>query len=179
MERGIPEELAMLAKGLPPVEQWNPAHCGTIDIRIARDGTWFHEGTPIGRKELVRLFSTVLRKEEDGYYLVTPAEKMKITVEDAPFIAVLLRVDGSGHDQKLVFTTNVGDETVADAANPIRVTSDPESGEPAPYVHVRSGMEAKIARSVFYQLAELAVPGEGGVLGVWSGGVYFPLGPAV
>lgn len=178
MERGIPEELAMLAKGLPPVEQWNPAHCGVIDIRIARDGTWHHEGTPIGRKELVRLFSTVLRKEADGYYLVTPAEKMKITVEDAPFIAALLRVEGAGRDQKLVFTTNVGDETVANTANPIRVTSDPASGEPAPNVHVRHGMEAKIARSVFYQLAELAEPGEGGVLGVWSCGVFFPLGPA-
>ena len=178
MERGIPEELAMLAKGLPPVEQWHPAHCGAIDIRIARDGTWYHEGTPIGRKELMRLFSTVLRKEADGFYLVTPVEKMKIVVEDAPFVAVLLRAEGAGHDQKLVFTTNVGDETVAGTANPIRVVSDPGTGEPAPYVHVRCGLEAKIARPVFYQLAELAEPGEGGVLGVWSGGVFFPLGPS-
>lgn len=178
MERGIAEELAMLAKGLPPVAQWNPAHCGTIDIRIARDGTWYHEGTPIARKELVRLFSTVLRKEADGFYLVTPAEKMKITVEDAPFLAVLLKVEGTGRDQKLVFTTNMGDEAVANSVNLIRVAIDPATQEPAPYLHVRHGLEAKIARAVFYQLADLAMPGEGGVLGVWSCGVFFPLGPA-
>src|SRR3954447_18595510 len=92
---------------LPPVEKWNPTHCGEIDIRIAKDGTWFHVGTPIGRKELVRLFSTILRKDADGYHLVTPVEKMKIRVDDVPFIAVLMDVEGEGHDQRLVFTTNV------------------------------------------------------------------------
>jgi hypothetical protein len=160
---------------LPPVEKWNPAHCGEIDIRIARDGTWFHEGTPIGRRELVRLFSTILRKDPDGYVLVTPGEKMRIRVEDVPFLAVLLREEAG----RLIFTTNVGDETVAGPDNPIRVETHPETGEPAPYVHVRRGLEARISRTVFYQLADIAVPGAGafaGQLGVWSEGVFFALG---
>ncbi len=172
---------AAAGRKLPPVERWNPAHCGDIDIRIARDGTWFHEGTPVGRKELVRLFSTILRKDGDDYVLVTPAEKMRIRVDDAPFIAVLMEVNGEGRDQVLTFITNVGDETVADAGNPIRVQTDPVSEEPAPYVHVRRGLEARIARAVFYQLADLAVPGEGdqgGMLGVWSSGLFFPIGRA-
>jgi len=172
---------AAAGRGLPPVDKWHPAHCGDIDIRIARDGQWFHQGTPIGRKELVRLFSTILRKDPDGYVLVTPAEKMRIVIEDAPFLAVLLDVEGSGREQRLIFTTNVGDQTIAGAANPIRVETDRETGEPAPYVHVRKGLEARIARAVFYQLADVAVPGEGedaGFLGVWSDGVFFRLGPA-
>ena len=182
---GFPLGLASLqreaasGRRLPPVERWNPAHCGDIDIRIARDGTWYHQGSPIGRKELVRLFSTILRRDPEGYVLVTPAEKMRIVVEDAPFLAVLMDAEGAGHDQRLTFTTNVGDETVAGADNPIRVETDPVTGEPAPYVHVRKGLEARIARPVFYQLADLGVPGEGehaGFLGVWSGGRFFPLG---
>jgi uncharacterized protein len=168
---------AAAGRGLPPVERWNPAHCGDIDIRIARDGTWFHQGSPIGRKELVRLFSTILRKDGDDYVLVTPAEKMRITVEDAPFLAVLLDAEGEGADQRLTFVTNVGDETVAGEANPIRVETDPVTLEPAPYVHVRRGLEAKIARAVFYRLVDLAVERDGR-LGVWSGGVFFPLGAA-
>jgi hypothetical protein len=164
---------------LPPVEKWHPAHCGEIDIRIARDGTWFHSGTPIGRKELVRLFSTILRKDPDGFHLVTPAEKMKIRVDDAPFLAVLMEVEGNGREQNLRFLTNVGDEVVAGPDNPLRVET-PET-EPAPYVHVRKGLEARLARSVFYQLADLAIAGEGanaGKLGVWSGGVFFCVGSA-
>jgi hypothetical protein len=170
---------AAQGRTLPPVEKWNPSHCGDIDIRIARDGTWVHEGTPIGRQELVRLFSTILRKDPDGFHLVTPAEKMRIEVEDAPFIAVLLDATGSGRDQDLRFTTNVGDEVVASRENPLRVETNPDTDEPAPYVHVRSGLEARLARPVFYQLADLAVPGEGryaGFLGVWSDGVFFPIG---
>src|SRR5665213_1027767 len=158
-------------RGLPPVEKWHPAHCGEIDIRIARDGTWFHEGTPVGRRELVRLFSTILRKDPDGFHLVTPAEKMRILVEDAPFLAVLLHVEGEGREQRLIFTTNVGDETVAGRANPIRVEINRETREPAPYVHVRRGLEAKISRAVYYQLADIAVAGEGehrDQLGLWS-----------
>ncbi|MGN6148496.1 MAG: DUF1285 domain-containing protein [Rhizomicrobium sp.] len=165
-------------RGLPPVEKWHPAHCGDIDIRIARDGTWFHEGTPVGRRELVRLFSTILRKDGDDYVLVTPAEKMRIKVEDAPFLAVLLDAQGEGKNQKLIFTTNVGDETVAGKENPIRVEIDPQTREPSPYVHVRRGLEAKISRPVFYKLVDLAVPGEGeyaGKLVLWSEGVPFPL----
>src|ERR1700742_4576254 len=146
---------------LPPVEKWNPAHCGDIDIRIARDGTWFHEGSPVGRRELVRLFSTILRKDGDDFVLVTPAEKMRIVVEDAPFLAVLLRIEGEGREQKLIFTTNVGDETMAGADNPIRVEIDPVTREPSPYVHVRRGLEAKIARPGYYQLVQIAGAGGG------------------
>jgi hypothetical protein len=170
---------AAASRGLPPVERWHPEHCGDIDIRIARDGTWFHLGTPIGRKELVRLFSTILRKDPDGYHLVTPAEKMRITVEDAPFVAVLLDVEGRGSMQRLTFTTNVGDQTTAGPRNPLRVETDPSTEEPAPYIHVRRGLEARISRAAFYQLADLAVPGQKeNVLGVWSEGVFFPLGKA-
>lgn len=168
---------AAAGRALPPVERWDPAHCGDIDIRIARDGTWYHQGTPIGRKELVRLFSTILRKDGADYVLVTPAEKMRIQVEDAPFLAVLLDVEGEGRGQVLSFTTNVGDRATAGTDNPIRVETDPVSEEPAPYVHVRKGLEAKIARAVFYQLADLAVR-DGDRLGVWSGGVFFPIGRA-
>lgn len=167
------------AGALPPVERWNPAHCGDIDIRIARDGRWFHEGKLIQRRELVRLFSTLLRKDAEGYVLVTPAEKLRITVEDAPFQAVLLDVEGEGSAQKLAFTTNVGDVTVAGADNVLRVVTDPQSGEPSPYVHVRAGLEARLSRAVFYQLADLAVPGpEENMLGVWSAGLFFVLGKA-
>jgi uncharacterized protein len=182
---GLPLGLASLQRDaaagrkLPPVEKWNPAHCGDIDIRIARDGTWYHQGSPIGRKELVRLFSTILRRDPDGFVLVTPVEKMRIVVEDAPFLAVLMDAEGGGREQALRFITNVGDETVAGPDNPIRVETDPVTQEPAPYIHVRKGLEARIARAVFYQLADLAVPGEGhfeGTLGVWSGGSFFPLG---
>ena len=167
------------ANALPPVERWNPPHCGDIDIRIARDGTWFHQGTAIARKELVRLFSTLLRKDPDGYHLVTPAEKLRIAVDDAPFVAVLAEAEGEGREQRLVFTTNVGEVTVAGRGNPIRVETNPVTLEPSPYVHVRRGLEAKIARSAFYHLADLAVPGEDkheGTLGVWSCGVFFVLG---
>jgi hypothetical protein len=183
MNGGFPFGLAQLqreaaaGRSLPPVEKWNPAHCGDIDIRIARDGTWFHQGSPIGRKELVRLFSTILRKDGADYVLVTPAEKMRIVVEDAPFLAVLMDAEGEGEDQRLTFTTNVGDITVAGADDPIRVETDPVTEEPAPYVHVRSGLEAKIARAVFYQLADLAVTRDD-VMGVWSGGMFFPIGRA-
>jgi uncharacterized protein len=170
---------AAAGRKLPPVEKWHPAHCGNIDIRIARDGTWFHEGSPVGRRELVRLFSTILRKDGDDYVLVTPGEKMRIVVEDAPFLAVLLRVEGQGRDQRLIFTTNVGDEAVASVDDPIRVEIDPVTREPSPYVHVRRGLEAKISRAVYYQLADIAVPGEGahaGTLGLWSAGYFFALG---
>ena len=163
---------------LPPVDRWNPPHCGDIDIRIARDGTWYHQGTPFGRRELVRLFSTILRKDPDGYHLVTPAEKMRIRVDAAPFVAVLLRVEDVGRAQRLIFTTNVGDETVAGRENPIRVEVDAATGAPSPFVHVRRGLEALIARSVYYQMADLAVPGPDEDMGVWSDGAYFSLGSA-
>ncbi|MDG2530503.1 DUF1285 domain-containing protein [Caulobacter endophyticus] len=164
-------------KGLPPVHLWNPPHCGDIDIRIARDGVWFHEGTPIGREALVRLFSTILRRDPDGFHLVTPVEKMKITVEDAPFIAV--RVDRDG--EALRFRTNVGDEVEAGPDHAIRVEEDPATGEPRPYLHVRRGLEALIARPVFYELVEMASErdtDQGRRFGVASNGAWFPVGPA-
>lgn len=168
---------AGVGRALPPVDDWHPAHCGDIDIRIARDGRWFHDGCPIARRELVRLFSTLLRKDGDDFVLVTPAEKLRITVEDAPFLAVLLDVEGAGQTQKLVFTTNVGDRAVACAANPIRVVTDAATDEPSPYILVRGGLEARLSRPVFYQLVALAVPGAAEhTLGVWSDGVFFLLG---
>ena len=164
---------AASARGLPPVEKWHPAHCGNSEMRIARDGTWFHQGSPIGRRELVRLFSTVLRKDEDGFMLVTPAEKLAIQVEDAPFLAVLMDVSGSGRDQRLTFITNVGDESVAGPAHSLRFARGADD-TPIPYVHVRGGLEARISRAVYYQLVDLAVT-DGGVLGVWSDGIFFTM----
>jgi hypothetical protein len=163
-------------RGLPPVHLWNPAHCGDIDIVIKRNGLWFHEGTPIGREALVRLFSTVLRKDPEGYVLVTPVEKLAIKVEDAPFIAV--RVDRVG--EALRFVTNVGDVVEAGPDNAIRVQIDPETGEPRPYVHVRRGLEALIARPVFYEIAEMAEEREtdaGRAMVVSSNGAWFEVGP--
>jgi hypothetical protein len=166
-------------KGLPPVHLWNPPFCGDLDMRIARDGTWYYQGTPIGRAAMVRLFSTVIRRDGEDYFLVTPVEKVGIQVEDAPFIAVRLEVSGQGREQRLRFITNVEDEVEAGEEHPLRVITDPQTQEPAPYVHVRANLEALIHRNVFYELVELAVPGEvdgQSWLGVWSGGVFFPIG---
>ena len=159
-------------RGLPPVHLWNPAHSGEIDIVIRRDGSWVHEGGVIQREALVRLFSTVLRKDPDGIYLVTPVEKLRITVEDAPFIAT--RVDREG--AALAFQTNVGDAVEAGPDNAIRVEVG-EDGEPRPYLHVRRGLEALISRPVFYELVEMAQE-RGGDLGVESNGAWFTIGPA-
>lgn len=166
-------------KGLPPVHLWNPPFCGAIDMRIARDGTWYYLGTPIGRKPMVRLFSTIIRRDGDDYFLVTPAEKVGIAVDDAPFVAIDVQVVGEGEAQVLRFVTNVGDETEAGAEHPLRVELDAETLEPSPYVHVRANLEALVHRTVFYQLVELAVPREldGQIwFGVWSGGQFFPIG---
>ncbi|MFV3304506.1 DUF1285 domain-containing protein [Pseudomonas sp. NY15181] len=171
---------ATKGKGLPPVHLWNPDCCGDIDMRIARDGTWYYLGTPIGRKPMVRLFSTIIRRDGDDYFLVTPVEKCGITVDDAPFVAISLVVEGEGEQQVLRFTTNVEDDVVADAAHPIRVELDPQTQEPSPYVLVRVNLEALIHRNVFYQLVELAVSREidgQEWLGVWSSGEFFPIAP--
>ena len=158
-------------KGLPPVHLWHPEHCGEIDIIIRADGVWMHEGSPIGRKELVRLFSTVLRKDPDGYHLVTPVEKLKIQVEDLPFRAVAMAREGDD----LVFTTDVGDEVRASEVDPIVVETDATTGEPAPRVHVRRDLWARIARPVFYELVEMAEEVDGRLV-VRSGGRTFSLG---
>ncbi|WP_346831988.1 DUF1285 domain-containing protein [Pseudomonas abietaniphila] len=166
-------------KGLPPVHLWNPDFCGDIDMRIARDGTWFYLGTPIGRKPMVRLFSTIIRRDGDDYFLITPVEKVGITVDDAPFVAVLLEVLGEGESQVLRFTTNVEDVVEAGAKHPLRVSIDPATQEPAPYLHVRSNLEALIHRNVFYQLVDLSVTREiegERWMGVWSHGEFFRIG---
>jgi hypothetical protein len=154
--------------------------CGDFDIRIARDGTWFHQTSPIRRKALVRLFASVLRREADGeFWLVTPVERGRVIVDDAPFVAVELAASGTGTSQVLRFRTNIDDWVEVDAGHPIRVAQAPDSGEPSPYILVRDGLEALIARSVYYHLVELAVEGEEGgetVLGVWSKETFFPLG---
>lgn len=165
-------------KGPAPVHLWNPPYCGDLDIRIRRDGSWWYLGTPIGREGLVRLFASVLKKEGEGFFLVTPVEKIGITVDDAPFVAVDFRVAGGGDAQVLTFVTNVGDETVAGPENPIRVVRDRQTGEPSPYVHVRRGLEALIDRKSFYRLVEIGeVETRDGVdwFGLRSSGVFFPV----
>jgi uncharacterized protein len=152
-------------------------------MRIARDGTWFYHGSPIARKPLVRLFASVLRRDPTGeYWLETPAEKCRVQVDDAPFVAVEMFTEGSGRKQALSFRTNVDDIVTAGHDHPLRVAVDEATGEPFPYIYVGKGLEALIARAVFYDLVELAIEerdGTGAVrLGIWSGGVFFPLGEA-
>lgn len=168
-------------RGLPPVHLWTPPFCGDLDIRIARDGTWFYLGTPIGRFELVKLFSSILKKENGKYFLVTPVEKVGIIVDDAPFVAVDFTTTHEEQGQVLRFETHVGDYVVANADNPIRVERDPETGEPSPYVHIRAGLEALIDRKSFYRLVDI---GETQTIegtewfGVASTGAFFPIIPA-
>jgi uncharacterized protein len=172
---------AAKGRGIPPVHLWNPPHCGDLDIRIARDGTWFYMGTPIGRPELVRLFSTILRKDGDSYVLVTPVEKVGITVDDAPFVAVDFEVGGSGQAQALTFTTNVADTVKAGPDAPIRIERDPKTGEPSPYVRIRANLDALIDRKSFYRLVDIGTSEiyEGkDWFGVWSGGQFFPIIPS-
>ncbi|MBA1205163.1 DUF1285 domain-containing protein [Pseudomonas capeferrum] len=172
-------QIPAAGKGLPPVHLWNPDFCGDIDMRIARDGTWYYLGTPIGRKPMVRLFSTIIRREGDDYFLVTPVEKVGIKVDDAPFVAVILETLGHGEQQVLRFTSNVEDQVDAGSDHPLRVEIDPRTQEPAPYVVVRGNLEALINRNVFYQLVELAVPRQidgQEWLGVWSSGAFYPIG---
>ncbi|GAA6208941.1 DUF1285 domain-containing protein [Cognatishimia sp. WU-CL00825] len=169
---------AVQGKGLPPVHKWNPPFCGDLDMRIARDGTWFYLGTPIGRFGLVKLFSSILRKDGDAYFLVTPVEKVGITVEDAPFVATDFEVSGQGEAQCLKFETHVGDFATAGPDHPIRVQRDPETGEPSPYILIRANLEALIDRKSFYRLIELGshfdVKGQSW-FGLWSDGVFFPV----
>lgn len=167
--------------GPAPVHLWNPPFCGDLDIRIARDGTWFYLGTPIGRPALVKLFSNILKLEDGKYYLVTPVEKVGITVDDAPFVAVDFAVTGAGEAQSLTFETQVGDKVTAGPEHPIRVARDAISGEPAPYVMVRAGLEALIDRKSFYRLVELGVHVKHDReqwFGLWSDGQFFPVIPS-
>jgi len=159
-------------RGPPPVHLWNPPFCGDIDMRIARDGTWFYLGTPIGRKEMVKLFSGIIKREGDDYVLVTPVEKVGIRVDDAPFVAVDVTAEGAD----LVFRTNVDDTIRAGPDNPIRVERNGETGEPAPYVLIRRNLWALIDRKSFYRLVDQGLT-EGDWFGVRSGGAFFPIIP--
>ena len=169
-------------RGLPPIDRWNPPFCGDIDMEIRADGTWFYMGTPIGRAPLVRLFSTVLRKDEDGKtYLVTPVEKVGIRIADAHFIAVEMGVAGEGTGQVLSFRTNVGDVIEAGPDHPLRFVMQGENSELKPYLHVRGRLEALVSRAVMYDLVELGetIDVDGvDMFAVRSGGAVFPVMPA-
>ncbi len=184
---GMPEGLKALMsradgkdKSLPPVEKWNPPFCGDLDIRIARDGTWFYLGSPIGRQPLVKLFASVLRRDEDGrHYLVTPVEKIGITVDEAPFLAVEMATTGAGVEQQLTLRTNLGELVKVDADHPLRFEKETDSGGLKPYVLVRGRLEALFTRALMYQLADLIEEKpEDGVkhTGIWSGGRFFAIG---
>ena len=166
----------------PPVHLWNPPFCGEIDMRIARNGDWYYMGTPIGHPAMVRLFSSILRREpDDSYVLVTPAEKCQIRVDDAPFTAIELTVAGVGEGQLIAFRTNVDDVVPLNAEHPLRVTVNPATGEPSPYILVRDRLEALIGRSVYYELVNMAEETEldgRRVVAVHSAGQWFPLGEA-
>jgi len=172
---------ALADQRLPPVESWNPTHCGDSEMRIARDGTWYHQGSPIGRRAMVQLFSTILRREANGgYVLVTPAEKLDITVEDAPFIAVEVKTEGGGENRRLAFRLNTDELVVAGPEHPIRFEA--RDNGPHPYLLVRKGLEALISRSVYYELVNLAMEGDAQPpslnLALWSDGARFDMTPA-
>lgn len=173
---------ARAGRGPAPVERWNPPFCGDLDMEIRADGTWFYLGTPIGRMPLVQLFSTVLRRDEDGRtYLVTPVEKVGIRVEDAPFVAVEMDASGAGEEQVLTFRTNVGDVVEAGPAHPLRFVDEEGTGGLKPYLHVRGRLEALVARSVMYELVGIGetIEIEGvGMFCVRSKGELFPIMPA-
>ncbi len=167
-------------RGLPPVHLWNPPFCGDLDMRIAADGTWFYQKTPIGRLALVKLFSSVLKREGDKYFLVTPVEKVGLIVEDAPFLAVELKVV-RGPEQILQFRTNVDDWVTCGADNPLRFTPEPGTGGLKPYLHVRRDLWAKVTRALFYDLVELGEEcdiGGNRMFGVASGGEFFVMAQA-
>jgi hypothetical protein len=180
MAAKVAGEAAKMSRGLPPVHLWHPAHCGDIGMRIARDGTWFHQGSPIGRPALVRLFSTILRKDPDRHVLVTPVEMVSVEVEDAPFIAVELQVGQDESGQVLHFRTNVDDLVTADVEHPL--TFEPGDAEGLkPYLDVRHGLRALVKRALFYDLVELGETRDiGGIAmyGVSSAGCFFPMAPA-
>ena len=168
-------------KGPPPVDKWNPPFCGDLDIRIARDGTWYYLGSPIGRAPLVKLFSSILKREGDAYFLVTPVEKVGIKVDDAPLLATDFEVTGEGRDQSLRFITKTEDEATAGPDHPIRMTRDPVTGEPSPYILIRRNLEALIDRKSFYRLVDLGTNEQYGGqswFGLWSGGQFFPVIPS-
>lgn len=173
-------EAAARAGGLPPVDKWDPPFCGDLPMRIASDGTWFYEGTPIGRAPLVRLFSTILKREGEEHFLVTPVEKVRIEVEDAPFQAIRVDAEEGPLGQRLVFQTNLGDAAAIGPGRPLIMRAAAGGLGTAPYLDVRAGLEARVARSVLFDLVALGeereIDGER-VMGVVSDGAFFSLGP--
>lgn len=167
-------------RSLPPVHLWNPANCGDIGLEIRRDGSWWQNGVRFSRDKLVRLFSTILRKDSDGYYLVTPHEKVVVKVEDAPFMGIRADRHESGGQPVILVTTNVGDVVAVDGDHPLRVVVDRRTGEPSTYVMVRAGLEARLARPPYYELVSWAEPdGEGQkTMSVASSGQRFTIGEA-
>jgi hypothetical protein len=162
-------------KGPPPVHLWNPPFCGDLDMRIAADGTWFYMNSPIGRKPLFKLFSSVLRHDEDGkYYLVTPVEKCGIQVDDAPFLAIRMKTEGEGKFQIISFETNVDDEVLVNKEHPLRFETEAGTSGLKPYVLVRARLEALVSRALFYDLVAKGNV-EGDWFGVWSSGEFFPM----
>ena len=163
----------------PPVDQWDPAESGSLDLRIRRSGEWEYEGSPIQRWELVRLFSSILKREGKDYFLVSPVEKLRIEVEDVPFIVHSLRVDGEGKDQVLWFTTNVEQTLPIGPEHPLEIREDAETGEPSPYVRIRRNLYGRIERNAFYHLVGMACEedrDDGRHLGVYSQGQFYSLG---
>ena len=168
-------------KGPPPVHLWNPPYCGEIDMRIRQDGVWLYQNSPIGRLPLVKLFASVMKREGDRYFLVTPVEKVGITVEDAPFLAVEMEMRGEGPERALRFRTNVDDWVSCDAEHGLRFETEADTGGLKPYLHVRAGLWAKVTRALFYDLVELGEERDvdgARMFGVSSGGAFFPLAPA-
>lgn len=165
-------------RSLPPVHLWNPEHCGDIGLEIRKDGSWWQDGVRFSREKFVRLFSTILRRDSDGYYLVTPHEKVVVKVEDAPFVGVRADRHVDNGAPLILVTTNVGDVVAVDSEHPLRVQCDPVSGEPSTYVRVRGGLEARLARPPWYEIVGWAEADPGGSMSVTSAGVRFPIGAA-
>jgi uncharacterized protein len=168
------KDVQVAGQKLPPVHLWNPPFCGDIDMRIAQDGTWFYLNSPIGRKPLYTLFSKVLRKDDDKYFLVTPVEKCGIRVDDAPFTAIRMTVDGQGRSQRITFETNCDDEVTVDNLHPLRFAVEDKTDGLKPYVLVRANLEALVVRALFYDLVARGTV-EGDWFGVWSCGTFFPM----
>ena len=175
-----PQQLVQYIKqaGPAPVHLWDPPFCGDMDMRIAADGQWFYRGSPLGRLAMVKLFASVLKREGDEYFLVTPVEKLRIQVDDCPFVATVMENSGKDEQQILRFTTNVGDTVTADADHPLQVDINAQ-GEPHPILEIRRGLKALVNRNVFYRLVDMAQQGPDGdkqQLGVYSSGRFFSLG---
>lgn len=174
---GLAQEVKKV-RGPPPVHLWNPPYCGDLDIRIAADGTWFYMKTPIGRLPLVKLFSSVLKREEGRYFLVTPVEKIGIVVDDAPFAAVELRVEGEGRERRLSFRTQVEEWVEVDPDHALRFEKEDGTDGVKPYIHIRRDLWARVSRALLHDLADIGeVVAVAGIdwFGVYASGTFYPM----